>query len=210
MFTPTVSNPSETGASPLGRRGWRRHTEIETRHRAASSQINWSPRSIMANLPRSLARLCGGIAFGTSLAACYLGNAGVAAAASSACTTVPNGLSVVVASPAGPSVSPACVTQQGNVLIIVLPQTATGALFNTPVPQITPGASVTPVAQTAPDGNMANVVDPRINSYDKRQAIRDQYRGLIDEVTFNDELGDGVSLDVALAEAQAAFKRLHS
>ncbi len=44
-------------------------------------------------------------------------------------------------------------------------------------------------------------VDPRVSTYPERQAIRDQYRGQIDDLTFNDELGDGVPLEQALADA---------
>jgi hypothetical protein len=46
------------------------------------------------------------------------------------------------------------------------------------------------------------MTDPRVDTYARRQAIRDKYRGQINETTFNDELGDGVSLDQALADAQ--------
>jgi hypothetical protein len=44
-------------------------------------------------------------------------------------------------------------------------------------------------------------VDPRASTYAERQAIRDQYRGRIDDLTFNDEIGDGVPLEQALADA---------
>jgi len=44
-------------------------------------------------------------------------------------------------------------------------------------------------------------VDPRVSTYAERQAIRDQYRGQLDNLTFNDELGDGVPLEQALADA---------
>ena len=46
--------------------------------------------------------------------------------------------------------------------------------------------------------------DPRLNTLSKRQAIRDQYRGRLDEATFNYLIGQGRSLDEALA---AALKR---
>jgi hypothetical protein len=45
------------------------------------------------------------------------------------------------------------------------------------------------------------IVDPRVSTYAERQVIRDQYRGQIDVLTFNDELGDGVPLEQALADA---------
>jgi hypothetical protein len=178
----------------------------------------------MASLPRSLARLCGGVALGTSVAACLLSTTASAAAAPSTCNTTADGISVVLASQSGGTVGPACVTQQGNVLIIVLPSSTPGttpqtqpastvqpatSLINTPA---TPTATTTLIAPTnlgAPEGNMSAVVDPRINSYAKRQAIRDQYRGQIDEVTFNDELGDGVPVETALADAIAAYNHPH-
>jgi hypothetical protein len=43
-----------------------------------------------------------------------------------------------------------------------------------------------------------------VTTYAQRQVIRDQYRGRIDELTFNDELSDGVSVSQALADAIAA------
>jgi hypothetical protein len=160
----------------------------------------------MAYLPRSLARLCGGIAVGASVATCLLSSATSAAAAAAPCANTTDGVSVVLASQSG-TLSPACVTQQGNVLIIVLPQNTPGAALQTVTPTVIPVLNTLPTP-VATEGDMSNVVDPRINSYAKRQAIRDQYRGQIDEVTFNDELGDGVQLDTALADALAAFKHL--
>jgi hypothetical protein len=56
---------------------------------------------------------------------------------------------------------------------------------------------------------MSSVTDTRVDSYSKRQAIRDQYRGRMDELTFNDELSDGVPLDQALADAIAALQPQH-
>jgi hypothetical protein len=44
-------------------------------------------------------------------------------------------------------------------------------------------------------------VDPRVGTYAQRESIREQYRGRIDNLTFNDEIGDGVPLDQALADA---------
>jgi hypothetical protein len=44
-------------------------------------------------------------------------------------------------------------------------------------------------------------VDPRASTYAERQAIRDQYQDQIDILTFNDEIGDGVPLQQALADA---------
>lgn len=173
----------------------------------------------MAYVPRSLVRLCGSVALGSSIAACLLSTAS-AAAATPSCAGTTDGISVVLASQSGGTLGPACVTQQGNVLIIVLPANTPGT---TPQPLATPttqpvtvlNAPVIPLVSTpatpvAGEGDMSAVVDPRINSYAKRQAIRDQYRGQMDEVTFNDELGDGVPLETALADAIAANKHLRS
>jgi hypothetical protein len=44
-------------------------------------------------------------------------------------------------------------------------------------------------------------LDPLVSTYAERQAIRDQYRGRIDVLTFNDEIGDGVALNQALTDA---------
>lgn len=46
--------------------------------------------------------------------------------------------------------------------------------------------------------------DVRVNTYCKRQAIRDKYKGQIDENTFNFDLADGVGLEHALEDAMAA------
>ena len=59
------------------------------------------------------------------------------------------------------------------------------------------------------DDHLGTMLDPRVDTYAKRQAIRDKYRGLINETTFNDELGDGVSLDQALADAMAELGKAH-
>jgi hypothetical protein len=178
----------------------------------------------MASLPRSLARLSAGVALGTSVAACLLSTPASAASAPSTCNTTTDGISVVLASQSGSTLGPACVTQQGNVLIIVLPSNTPGttpqtqpvatvqpgtSLVNTPATPTTTTSLITPTPPIAQEGNMSAVVDPRINSYAKRQAIRDQYRGQIDEVTFNDELGDGVPVETALADAIAAYNHPH-
>jgi methionine-rich copper-binding protein CopC len=46
--------------------------------------------------------------------------------------------------------------------------------------------------------------DVRVNTYCQRQAIRDQYRGQIDEKTFNFDLANGVGLEHALSDAMDA------
>lgn len=48
--------------------------------------------------------------------------------------------------------------------------------------------------------------DVRVDTYCKRQAIRDKFRGKIDEKTFNYLLSIGKGLDSALEEAMAALK----
>jgi len=50
------------------------------------------------------------------------------------------------------------------------------------------------------------ISDIRVNTYCKRQAIRDKYKGQIDEKTFNFDLGEGTGLETALAEAMEALK----
>ena len=47
-------------------------------------------------------------------------------------------------------------------------------------------------------------VDPRVDTFSKRQAIRDRFRGQLDEALFNALLAQGKSLDVALAAARRA------
>jgi copper resistance protein C len=49
------------------------------------------------------------------------------------------------------------------------------------------------------------ITDVRINTYCKRQAIRDQYKGKISEVVFNELVADGVGLESALKEAMEAM-----
>src|SRR5437764_721277 len=48
------------------------------------------------------------------------------------------------------------------------------------------------------------ITDVRVDTYCKRQAIRDKFRGQIDEKTFNYLLSLGVGLDTALDEAKEA------
>jgi methionine-rich copper-binding protein CopC len=44
--------------------------------------------------------------------------------------------------------------------------------------------------------------DPRVDTFSKRQAIRERFRGQLDEALFNALLAQGKSLDVALAAAR--------
>jgi hypothetical protein len=94
-----------------------------------------------------------------------------------------------------------CVPQPGQVLIIV----ASGTGQSAPA---TSADGTSAGGTTSPDG-MTTLADSRVDTYDKRQSIRDQYRGQIDETTFNDELADGDGLDKALQDAMTAFK-MHS
>jgi methionine-rich copper-binding protein CopC len=48
--------------------------------------------------------------------------------------------------------------------------------------------------------------DARVDTYCKRQAIRDKNRGLIDEKTFNYDLSSGMGLQTALTDAMKALK----
>jgi hypothetical protein len=91
-----------------------------------------------------------------------------------------------------------CIPQPGQVLIIVA--NGTGL---TPPATSADGSSG---GGTASSDGMTTLADARVDTDDKRQAIRDQYRGQIDETTFNDELADGDGLDKALQDAMTAFK----
>jgi hypothetical protein len=51
--------------------------------------------------------------------------------------------------------------------------------------------------------------DIRVDTYCKRQAIRDKFKGQIDEATFNGALADGEGLESALADAMADFQQEH-
>ena len=51
--------------------------------------------------------------------------------------------------------------------------------------------------------------DVRVDTYCKRQAIRDKFKGQIDEATFNGALADGEGLESALADAMADFQAEH-
>jgi methionine-rich copper-binding protein CopC len=62
---------------------------------------------------------------------------------------------------------------------------------------VVPEAAPPPI----PDTTNPNA-DPRADTFSKRQAIRDRFRGQIDEALFNALLAQGKSLDVALAAAR--------
>jgi hypothetical protein len=62
---------------------------------------------------------------------------------------------------------------------------------------VLPEAAPPPVPDTTTAG-----LDPRLDTFSKRQAIRDRFRGELDEALFNALIGQGKSLDVALAAAR--------
>ena len=135
-----------------------------------------------------------------------------------ACVSVAGGTTVVTLVPdANGQPSLPCTPQPGQQLVIVRGGNTSDALSTPPNTQtlqnVKPGATATSTltatdAQQA-DDHLGTMVDPRVDTYPKRQAIRDKYRGLINETTFNDELGDGVSLDQALADAMTELGKAH-
>jgi methionine-rich copper-binding protein CopC len=64
-----------------------------------------------------------------------------------------------------------------------------------------PAAPVVAAAPTINDPITPGIHDIRLNTYRKRQAIRDQYQGKIDEVVFNEAVADGEGLETALADS---------
>lgn len=80
--------------------------------------------------------------------------------------------------------------------------------FATPtltLPSASPAAATaTPSTISTEDAITPGIQDPRLNTYRKRQAIRDQYRGKMDEAIFNQAVSNGVTLEAALAAAIAA------
>jgi azurin len=70
-------------------------------------------------------------------------------------------------------------------------------------------APIAPVSVNGDDAVNRNINDVRINTYRKRQAIRDQYKGKIDELTFNLAIADGEGLESALKDAMDALPRQH-
>ena len=134
--------------------------------------------------PTPLVPTASGLAIGLAFMAAHVVSPGTADAATpQAC---PDSVTTIVANAA---TVPLCVTLQGNAVIIVVETTAT------------PNS-----AAAAPTVNqlLPATLDAQTSTYTQRQTIRDRYRGEIDELTFNDELGDGVSVAQALADAMAA------
>jgi hypothetical protein len=87
----------------------------------------------------------------------------------------------------------------------------------TPVPTATPSTANTATQPVAPVTAAAvacidngvrtpGIHDSRIDTYCKRQAIRQKYAGQIDLVTFNEALADREGLESALADAMADFQ----
>jgi len=69
-----------------------------------------------------------------------------------------------------------------------------------------PNAPAAPAAATCPATDKPDAgFDERVNTYCKRQLVRDQNRGKILEIAFNDALASGAKLEAALAEAKEAL-----
>ena len=88
------------------------------------------------------------------------------------------------------------------------PTTTPAAAQPTSAPSSTPAgaaaAAATPAPTISPDDVVNSHLDVRINTYRKRQAIRDQYQGQIDVAMFNAAIADGEGLESALKDAIAA------
>jgi methionine-rich copper-binding protein CopC len=74
-----------------------------------------------------------------------------------------------------------------------------------------PGTSTLPATVAAPtcvDNGVRTpgINDSRVDTYCKRQAIRDKYAGEIDISSFNDDLAAGKGFESALADAMADFQ----
>jgi methionine-rich copper-binding protein CopC len=84
-----------------------------------------------------------------------------------------------------------------------------------PAPAVTSGQATTPTqaatvatAATCIDNGVRTkgIADVRIDTYCKRQAIRDKYAGQIDVAGFNDDIAAGKGYESALADAMADFQ----
>jgi methionine-rich copper-binding protein CopC len=73
----------------------------------------------------------------------------------------------------------------------------------------TPAQATTAAAPTCVDNGVRTpgINDSRVNTYCKRQAIRDKYAGQIDVSSFNDDLAAGKGFESALADAMADFQK---
>jgi methionine-rich copper-binding protein CopC len=72
-------------------------------------------------------------------------------------------------------------------------------------PQQAPAAITSSKPITCVDNGVVTpgIADFRVNTYCKRQAIRDQYKGKINEVLFNFDLSIGMGLESSLKDAMA-------
>jgi copper resistance protein C len=86
------------------------------------------------------------------------------------------------------------------------PAPATGGGSTAPAGPPPPPAAPAATAKPSGDDLVTLHGDDRVSTYRKRQAIRDTYRGQIDEAVFNEGLNAGKGLDAALADAMAAKK----
>ena len=85
---------------------------------------------------------------------------------------------------------------------------------STPAPTNSAPGSTTPAPPTKPvvsaqgcvdDGTITKgIADFRVNTYCKRQAIREQYKGKIDENVFNFDLSIGMGLESSLKDAMGS------
>jgi copper resistance protein C len=80
-----------------------------------------------------------------------------------------------------------------------------------PAPAGPPGTSTLPATVAGPtcvDNGVRTpgINDVRVDTYCKRQAIRDKYAGKIDVSSFNDDLAAGKGFESALADAMADFQ----
>jgi copper resistance protein C len=99
------------------------------------------------------------------------------------------------------------------VFTVVGPAPAQGTTPNPPAAAVNPApAATSPVAQPTciDDGKKTpGINDVRVDTYCKRQAIREKFKGQIDEATFNGALADGEGFESALADAMADFQEEH-
>jgi methionine-rich copper-binding protein CopC len=91
------------------------------------------------------------------------------------------------------------------------PATPTAAPTPAPTTANAPAQTAAPAAAVAvaclDNGVLTpGIHDSRVDTYCKRQAIRQKYAGQIDVVTFNEALADGEGLESALADAMADFQ----
>jgi hypothetical protein len=135
-----------------------------------------------------------------------------------ACVSIVGGTTVVTLVPdANGQPALSCTPQPGQQLVIAGGGNTANALSTPPGTQALQNVQTAATATSTPTGanaqqaddHLGTMLDPRVDTYAKRQAIRDKYRGLINETTLNDELGDGVSLDQALADAMAELGKAH-